>query len=233
VAVLFNDEARRKRLELLYDIQPDLPHQLVGDALRLSQVLTNLLSNAIKFTDEGGMVKFAIRMIGSAQASRARIEFSVRDTGIGMTREQMISQRLLEKMGGKLHADSEVGKGSVFTFTLDLPVVSEEQPFTECPPTEGKRVLLVDDLAEARLILQKMLEHCDYEVQTAKSGEQAIEQVRQAESDDRTFDFILMDWKMPGGMDGDETIRELTRMREAGELRRTNSPVLITSAYNR
>ncbi len=259
IAVLFNEAARRKDLELLYNIQPNLSHQLVGDSLRLSQVLTNLLSNAIKFTDEGGMVEFGIKTIGQPHSGQVQLEFSVRDTGIGMTRDQLanlykaftqadtsttrryggtglglvISQRLVEKMGGELFASSKLGRGSTFSFTVEFPLGEDEPRATGCPRTTGERVLVVDDLANARLILQTMLEHCDYEVATAACGEEAIDQIRQAEANDRPFDFILMDWRMPGGMDGAETIRELERLRASGELRQTSTPILMTSAYDR
>ncbi|MFO7831154.1 MAG: PAS domain S-box protein [Desulfuromonadaceae bacterium] len=259
VGILFNNVAQQKELEFIYAIQPDLPQALVGDSLRLSQVLTNLLSNAIKFTGEGGLVEFGITRVGKPAPGRVRLQFSVRDTGIGMTEEQVarifkvfsqadtsttrryggtglglvISKRLVEKMGGDIEVISESGQGSTFSFTLDMPLSTEYQSSDFCPPTVGKHVLVVDDHEHARLVMRTMLEHCDFRVETACSGEESIEKVKLAEQRNEAFDFILMDWKMPGGMNGSETAAELLRLREEGELQKTRPPILMVSAYHR
>jgi CheY-like chemotaxis protein/HPt (histidine-containing phosphotransfer) domain-containing protein len=259
VGVLFNNVAQEKDLELIYDIQPDLPHNLIGDSLRLSQVITNLLSNAIKFTRSGGLVEFAIKRAEESAPGKISLTFSVRDTGIGMTEEQLsrlfqvftqadssttrryggtglglvISKRLVEKMGGDIEVESKPGEGSIFSFTLSLASGSAAQNQCCCPQTIGKRVLVVDDHEHARQVMRGMLEHCDFRVEAASSGEEAIEIVKNAEQRKEPFDFILMDWKMPGGMNGSETAQELLRLRNEGELEQTRLPILMVSAYHK
>jgi len=259
MSAFFGEEASTKGLEFLYDIQPDLPPSLVGDSLRLSQVLTNLLSNAIKFTDGGGVVELGIRAVEGAQDGHARLRFHVRDTGIGMSEEQVarlfrpfsqadssttrrfggtglglaISRQLVEKMGGELRLESALGQGSTFAFMLELPVGGEPRQRLECPGTQGERVLIVDDYAPARQVMREFLHHCGYETEEAGSGEAGIDRVRAAEAEGRPFDFILMDWNMPGGMDGLETCRELERLQQQGALAHTRMPILMVSAYSR
>ncbi|MFN2327895.1 MAG: response regulator, partial [Chromatocurvus sp.] len=251
--------ANTGHLEFIFNIQPDLPAYLIGDSLRLSQVLTNLLSNAFKFTDEGGVVELGIRSVGPIAGSLVTLRFSVRDTGIGMSEEEqsrlfqpfsqadssttrryggsglglVISQRLVEAMGGKLSATSSPGKGSTFGFTLALPVALDAPQSAEPPKTIGRRVLVVDDQAEARAVIRQMLEYHKCSVYEAQSGEAAIQAVITAEERDEPFDFILIDWLMPGGLNGTETCIALETMRTKGELRHVRPPLLMVSAYQK
>ncbi len=259
MATLFGEKAHAGGLELLYDVQPDLPRALVGDDLRLSQVLGNLLANATKFTERGGTVELGIRATGPVTDGQATLRFFVRDTGIGMSEEQLarlfrpfsqadtsttrkyggtglglvISRRLVEAMGGKLEVESVPDEGSTFAFNLTLPLGQDRQAIVECPETTGRRVLIVDDQASARKIMRELLHHCHYFTEEADSGEAAVEQVVAAERRGEPFDFILMDWMMPGGMNGSETCEALECLRQRGELKRTRPPILMVSAYAR
>ena len=259
MATMFGGMADAKQLELLYDIQPDLPQTLIGDSLRLSQVLTNLLGNAIKFNEPGGVIKLGIRPTEPQGNGRISLQFSVHDTGIGLSKEQItrlfqpfsqadssttrryggtglglvISRRLVEAMGGELMVESEPGAGSTFSFVLSLPVSREHGRSIDCPDITGARILIVDDQEEARKLMRKLLQHCHFAVYEAASGEQAIQEVIAAEQQGTPFDFILMDWMMPGGMNGTETCEALEQMRQRGELRQTRAPILMVSAYRR
>ena len=259
VSVMFDETIHTRQVEFLYDIQPDLPSSLVGDSLRLSQVLTNLLSNAFKFTNEGGLVKLGIYSTEPARGDHVGLRFSVSDTGIGMSEEQLarlfqpfsqadisttrqyggtglglvISRRLVEAMGGELSVASTPGEGSTFQFSVELPIGQETRKATKCPDTRGHRVLIVDDHEEARAILRQMLQFCDFATEEVASGEASLEVVAAAERRNEPFDFILMDWHMPGGMNGAETCGALEQMRRRGELQQTRSPLLMVSAYQK
>ena len=259
MATLFAESTYARRLEFLFDIKPDIPQPLVGDSLRLSQVLTNLLSNAIKFTDPGGVVELGIRATAPASSEHITLRFKVRDTGIGMSAEDaarlfrpftqvdssttrrhggtglglVISRRLVEKMGGELTVDSEPGEGSTFSFILTLPIGTEYNRSVEAPSIQGGRALIVDDQAAAREVVRELLHYRDVATEEAESGEAAIDKVVAAERRGQPFDFILMDWDMPGGMNGSETCEALEQMRRNGELEQTGPPILMVSAYEK
>jgi len=159
VVLMFGETAHSRELEFVYTIPHDLPASLVGDSLRLSQVLTNLLSNAFKFTEDGGRVELGIQSVGPEREGHARLCFSVHDTGIGMSEEQrsrlfqpfsqadtsttrkyggtglglVISRRLAEAMGGELEVISTPGEGSTFRFTVELPVGHGGTHTVTCP----------------------------------------------------------------------------------------------------
>jgi len=256
VVALFGSAASAKGLELLFRVDPEVPKRLVGDSLRLGQVLTNLTSNAIKFTEEGN-VKLDISANSSSE-DRASLCFEVRDTGIGMDESQqkrlfqsfsqgdtsttrkyggtglglVISRKLVEKMGGTLKFSSTPGEGSSFYFNLSLPLDQKPSDENECLEGAGKRVLIVDDHEGARQILGELLESCLFQVSEASDGEQAIEFILDAEDSGRPFDFILMDWNMPG-MDGVLTSKRIHSLRKEGRLSETSAPILMISAHSR
>jgi len=246
-------KADEKQLEILLDLDPEVPRLLIGDPLRLGQVLLNLASNAVKFTERGEVV-IASRLI-SRDDEQVRVRFSVRDTGIGMSPEErerlfqsfhqadssitrrfggsglglVISKRLAEMMGGRLNVESAPGSGSTFTFDARFNAVAQE-PVQVAITAEliGKPVLVVDDNSTAREIMKNILEHFACEVVTASSGEEAVELVtRRQTAALPPFAVILMDWKMPG-MDGLEASRRI----KAGASRAAQTPsVLMISAF--
>ena len=257
---LFSTPAGNKGIELLFRITPnDLP-TLIGDGLRLGQVLTNLLSNAIKFT-ETGQVELAIEQ-RQVDAVNLHLRFEVRDTGIGMDAAQqaklfqafsqadssttrkyggtglglVISQRLIEHMGGTLELDSSPGVGSCFYFELSLPYQAspgthhQAEVAPQIPP--GTRVLLVDDHPDARDILRELLLQLRCTVEEAASGRAAVNRVMIAEQSGNPFSLILMDWKMPGELNGAEALEHLHQLRQQGRLKSTDIPTIIISAYN-
>jgi PAS domain S-box-containing protein len=232
VSTVIGQKVFDKGLELLFDVEPQVPGRLVGDPLRVGQILTNLVSNAVKFT-ERGEVQVKVR-VGEAHTEQVKIEFSVRDTGIGMTPEQAarmfqpftqadgsitrkyggtglgltICKRLVEMMGGSIWVKSEAGVGSTFAFTawFGLGVAGERRRVVP-ESLNGARVLVVDDNPSAREILADRLAALPFVVEQAASGEEAVAAVRQRSADD-PYRIVFMDWKMPG-MSGIAAAREI------------------------
>ncbi len=226
VATLLTDRASDKGLEFVLDIAPDVPRRLLGDALRLEQVLLNLGSNAVKFTEQGEVVvTLRLRERGPRDVL---LHFAVRDTGIGLTTEQqgrlfqsfqqadgtitrryggtglglVIARRLVELMGGTLGVESSPGVGSTFWFTLRLEIGSAPSRELRRPADlQGQRILVVDDNRTARTLLQEMLAGMGFAADVAGSGEAAVRTVQRAAEAGRPYALVCLDWQMPG-MDG-------------------------------
>ena len=232
LATLVTVKAREKEhVEVLFGSSPDVPRFLVGDPLRLGQVLLNLTNNAVKFTETGEIV-ISTAMVSRDQ-DRVTLKFSVSDTGIGLTQEQInklfqafsqadtsttrkyggtglgltISKRLVDLMGGEIWVESQPGKGSTFIFTASFGLGQEKakKAFVPSQSLRGMKVLVVDDNATSRQILQEILESFTFEVTQAASGEEGLAEIEKA-SPDLPFELVIMDWKMPG-MDGIEASR--------------------------
>ncbi|MDM8556879.1 response regulator [Desulfococcaceae bacterium HSG7] len=268
---MFGTAAGDQRIDLFFYIAPDLPATLVGDSLRLGQVLTNLLGNAMKFTEKG-RVELSVNLVNNSEeqavhdATEANaverdevvsIRFEVRDTGIGMNKEQIdtlfyafsqadtsttrkyggtglglvISSRLIEHMGGTLEVESTPGIGSTFFFQVNLPVGRSESISVDWSILDLHRVLVVDDHPMARRILRNILESVQVIVEEAESGTAAIDAVKTAGHAGTPFDCILLDWKMPGEFDGPGVIKKLNDMQTAGDVDINQTSVLIISAY--
>jgi signal transduction histidine kinase/DNA-binding response OmpR family regulator/HPt (histidine-containing phosphotransfer) domain-containing protein len=229
---LMSLRAHERKLELAYTISRRTPNKLVGDPLRLRQVLVNLIGNAIKFTQEGEVVVHA--EAEPAGDGRVRILFSVRDTGIGIPAQYQrqifkaftqadcsstrrfggtglglaICSRLVNLMGGHISVESEPGKGSTFRFTA-LFCPSNAVEARQSPAggeLTGIRVLIVDDNATNLLILEEAA--CDWQMlpTCAGNGAQALETLRRAADEGKPFSLVLLDAMMPG-MDGFEIAR--------------------------
>ena len=233
----------RKGLEVLLDIADDVPRAVVGDALRLRQVLRQLYDNAIKFTAQGE-IEIDVRCLRRPDGD-SFFQFSVRDTGIGISAEQQtrifdrfeqsdnsstrkyggtgiglaLAKKLVQFMGGEIGVDSALGRGSTFRFSIPLGVVS---PRAHLPPSllpapvdlAGQRALIVDDNEHARRILTDMLLGLAMPVTEVASGTAALDEVRSAERSGLPYSLIYLDWLMPG-LDGLETARAI-RAQAAG-----------------
>ncbi|MBV2164483.1 MAG: response regulator [Comamonas sp.] len=227
--------AQQKGLELLFHSEPDVPRRLLGDPLRLTQVLVNLVSNAIKFTEFGEIIlRIALQ---DRQEGQVQLEFSVQDSGMGIPAERLgqlftpftqvdgsitrrfggtglglaICRQLVELMGGQIQAESQEGQGSRFFFTLRLPLPAPQAlpaSATLRPASllRGKRVLVVDDNASARDILHTTLTSFGMAADTVDSGEACLQRVLQANAAGTPYHLVLLDWLMPG-MDGIEVAR--------------------------
>jgi CheY-like chemotaxis protein len=226
LATVIGVKTEEKGLELLFSQAEDVPSRLVGDPLRVGQVLTNLANNAVKFTEEGDIV-VAIDLV-KRQDEQVTLRFAVQDTGIGMTQEQVgklfqsfsqadssttrkyggtglglaISKQLVEMMDGRIWVESEPGVGSTFAFEVVLGVGEERESLVSQLTADLKdlHVLLVDDNPHANEILKNYLEQFAFRVEAVSSGERALDVLKdQAESD--PFKLVMMDFRMPG-MDG-------------------------------
>jgi PAS domain S-box-containing protein len=246
---LIINRAETKGIELVISCPQSIPKYLIGDALRLRQILLNLAGNAIKFTENGEII-IAVTKTKQTDSSVV-LTFSIKDTGIGMSEVQIkqlfqpfsqadasttrkyggtglglsISKQLVSMMGGKIDVSSDPGVGSKFCFTIELNLDNMHRLF-ELPSNndlQGKRVLVVDDNKTARQIVTEIAESLHFQVFAVSSGEAALKELqRVANSPDcPEYDIILIDWKMPG-LDGIETSRLIK-----GDKQKANCPIII------
>ncbi|MFA6063548.1 MAG: response regulator [Gallionella sp.] len=252
VASLIGEKSAAKNLELIFDVDRRVPFKLIGDPLRLGQILINYCNNAVKFT-ELGEVGIVIRVKEQTETEIV-LYFAVRDTGIGLNKEQMsrlfqrfsqadtsitrefggtglglaISKKLAELMGGEVGVESEPGLGSTFWFTARLrKSTSQQRTSVLSGDLQGRRVLVVDDNENARMVLGDLLGNMRLSVEQADSGKSAIDMVSRAEALGLPFDIVFLDWQMPG-MDGIETAKKLKDL----PLNRTPHLIMVT-AYGR
>jgi two-component system sensor histidine kinase/response regulator len=253
VAAVTAVKAEEKGLEIAFAIAPDVPARLVGDPLRLGQVLINLVNNAVKFTEHGEVV-VSMELAEAMEVDRATLRVAVRDTGIGLKPEQQaglfqaftqgdshitreyggtglglaISKQLVEMMGGRIWAAGEPGVGSTFTFTIQArrPAQPEARPPDAVSDgLRGRRVLVVDDNASAREILALMVRRFGMHTGVTDSGPSAMVALKLAARGGAPFDLVLMDWRMPG-MDGLEAARLI---KGDADLSRTPAVLMVTA----
>jgi PAS domain S-box-containing protein len=263
VLTMLQPSATVKQLNLLLDIAPEVPPVLVGDAMRLRQVLLNLGSNAVKFT-KAGDVRVSVDAISRGEQD-VMLRFAVEDTGIGIPSQihehifgafnqadstttrcyggtglgLSISQGLVNAMGGALALQSEVGKGSTFSFELRLPIANAAAPVEQPTPVaipspslqtpspslsarpgpplrlQGLRVLVAEDQQINRMIVERILAQEGASVESVSNGRMAVDAVRLAQQGDQLFDAVLMDMQMPvlSGIDATREIRDTVGLR--------------------
>src|SRR5262245_15645962 len=253
VGNLISDKASAKGLELIFDIASSVTNHLKGDPLRLGQILINFCNNAVKFTEEGEVVVRA--RVLEDRADSQLVEFSVSDTGIGMTEVQIerllqafeqadtsttrkyggtglglaISKRLAGLMGGEVGVVSELGKGSTFRFTARLGKATvPPRPRMLRSDLHGRRVLVIDDNSPARTVISSLLTNMSLVADEASSGEEGIEMVRQAAESGHPYEIAFVDWQMPK-LDGIETCKRLLSHPGVG----TPPHLVMVTAYGR
>ena len=252
LASLLIEKVNAKGLELVFDIAPGVPRALVGDSLRIGQILINYANNAIKFTEQG-----EIDIIGRVRertGQDALLYFAVRDTGIGLTAEQRgrlfqsfqqadatttrkyggsglglaISRKLAELMGGEVGVESEYGQGSTFWFTVRVGIgVAQTWALPSSLDLRGRRVLVVDDNDNARAVLHEMLASMTFRVTDVSSGQAAVAEVRRAAATGKPYAIVFLDWRMPG-LDGIEAARQIRGLGLEPEPR-----LILVTAYGR
>ena len=242
IDALVSQQARDKNLELIFDIEPNLPAHLMGDPVRIGQVLLNLLSNAVKFTETGHVI---LQVRTSDNEQHKLIEYRVIDTGIGLSEEQInklfkrfsqadnsttrkyggtglglsICKLLVELMAGNIDVESSKGAGSQFYFSLPLIPALDTEHKLNLPDIKGN-LLLVEDNEITAPIIQTMLSHLDLSITHASSLESAISLVKQY-----TFDFALIDYQL-----NNETCIPL--LNTLSKLERSPNHIVIASAFD-
>ena len=225
-------KAHSKGLELLLELNPDVPAYVVGDETRLRQIITNLVGNAIKFTDRG---EVAVSVgVDTKVGERIHLRFEVRDTGIGVPAENhalifeafeqadgsttrkfggtglglTISARLVKLMEGEIQVQSDPGHGSCFQFTACFSLAGMAEPLDAPDPSiQGMRVLIVDDNATSRRVLADLLTRWSMKPASLENGWEALAMLRR-EAQSSPFSLVLTDAHMPG-IDGFEFAREI------------------------
>lgn len=253
VSSVVSIRAEEKSLELVFNLDTRIPELICGDPIRISQILTNLITNAIKFTEKGEVV-ISIN-VEEFNSERVTLAFAVRDTGIGLTEKQMstlfepftqadgtvtrkyggtglglaICRQICELMNGHIRVDSTLGQGSVFRFSIPFLLnQSIRKPKLLPEELHNLKVLVIDDNEASLEILTEMLSGFGLSATGINNGRSAIDALEEASRDNKPFDVVLIDWRMPG-MDGVETIREI---RANSFLKRTPALLMVT-AYGR
>jgi len=249
---MMSARADEKGLNLVCDIKPDVPADLIGDPDRLRQILLNLLSNAVKFTEHGSVT---LRVeLDSEIASGGALRFSVSDTGIGIPADKLgmifetftqadssttrsyggtglglaIAKAMAELMGGRIWAESS-RSGSTFFFTCAFRLQPESAPRSGVPTIglRGIRTLVVDDNTTNRIILCQMLGSWGVLVTEAESGQKALALLSRGHNEQSPFDLVVLDCRMPG-MDGFEIARQIRHDTPLARI-----PILMLTSENR
>jgi len=242
---------RAKQLELYIDTVDVVHEDIVGDKLRLNQILLNLVSNAVKFTRPGGMVSVRVLERPGAPDGMANYEFRVKDTGIGMSKEfqkhifeafsreqtatvsgiqgtglgMAITKNIVEMMGGTISVESESGKGSEFTVRLCLRVCKSPAHSEQISRLAGLHALVADDDFNTCASVTKMLKKIGMRAEWTTSGKEAVLRTQLAVENDDEFHAYIIDWVMPD-MNGIETVRRIRAI--IGD----SKPIIILTAYD-
>ena len=229
ISILAQTRLRDKSVEFLYELSPDMPKQLIGDAYRINQILTNLVSNATKFTEQGTIV-LSVRVIKKT-AQKLMLQFEVRDTGIGIPPDKLdklfdafvqadgsttrrfggtglglaITQKLCSLMGGRISVESQTGGGSTFRVQLPLKRAQGNGLVKVSADLRGRQILLVEDNPTAQDIISNLLKSLSHKVTAVSTGAEALARLDNPQTH---FDLLFIDWRLPG-MDGDEVARKV------------------------
>ena len=252
IANVVGMQAEAKGLEFMFNLSPSVSPELIGDPLRLGQVLMNLAGNSVKFTENGEIVISVDQK--ELSSNEVLLQISVKDSGIGLRPDQIkvlfsafsqvdgsitrkyggtglglaICKQLAELMGGEVWVESEVGKGTEFFFTVKLRFceTSQEHVAMRSNQLQGLRALVVDDNKMARNILSSMLTSFGLQIDTAIDGQMALEYLDDAVKKKQPYDVILLDWIMPG-IDGIETAKRIK-----GNSALSNIPAMLMVTAN-
>ncbi len=250
INIIIMPQAKAKNQEFSIRTQGTPPDELMGDRLRLNQILINLLSNAVKYTPVGGKVDFTVRELPDPSNQFVKLRFIVKDNGIGMSEEfvkeifqpfsreknsvvnkiqgtglgMAITKNLVDLMGGIIRVESEPQKGSTFTVELSFSPVGEDSQDAWFR-RKITRMLVADDEEEICLNIREMMRDTGVDVSYATDGSSAVEAAVKAHDRGDGFNVILLDWKMPG-MDGVETARRIREKVGA------DVPILVLTSYD-
>lgn len=249
IANLNAAKAQDKGLEFNLHISKNVPFYLIGDPLRIGQIITNYCSNAIKFTEKGDVV-VNVELGEKLEGNKLKLNFSVKDTGIGLSKVQQgrmfqefsqadssttrkyggtglglaISKKLAEMMGGTTWLKSEEGKGSTFYFSgiFEAQKQNKRKEFISPKDLKTLKVLACDDNSTARMIITEAIETFGYEITTMDSGKECIKKLQE-----NTYDLLIIDWLMPE-MDGIEVIKSIKANKSTTDLQ-----IIMLSAFGK
>ncbi len=250
LSIILMPQAKAKGQHFEIHVQGTPPEQLIGDKLRLNQILINLLSNAIKYTQEGGSIDFKVCELPPAAPQYAKLRFEVTDNGVGMSKEfqkrifspfsreinsvtnkvqgtglgMAITKNLVDLMGGIIQVESQPGKGSTFTVELSFSLPEQEESGLRFK-NKITRMLVADDEEEICLDIREMMRGTGVDVSIATDGETAVRKAVEAHMQGEDYHVILLDWKMPG-QNGVETARQIRQKTDK------NVPILVLTSYD-
>ena len=251
ISMIIHSQATAKHQKFHIYIQDIRYEHLIGDKLKINQILMNILSNAVKYTPAGGEITFTVQQLPQKAPNITNLRFVIQDNGIGISEEYQkiifepftredrltskmaqgtglgmaIAKNLVELMGGTITLESELKKGSRFTIDLGLRVAEKDVDHDFWVKHGLFYTLVVDDDQDICCNIVKCVNDSGLHMDYALGGREAIEKVRKAVQADRVFDLILLDWKMPE-MDGLETARKIRAMVPK------DTPILILTAYD-
>lgn len=230
ITMMLGKVAEEKNIELIFDFDPNIPTEMVGDPVRVNQILLNLLSNAIKFTEQGHVILKTSIIKDVRDNFSERILYQIQDTGIGLSAEQQtklfqrftqadesttrkyggtglglaISKLLVDLMDGEISVSSELGKGSIFTLNLPLLTAKSAVPPAQIIKQKGMRLLLLEDNKVTQHVIEKMAKYLDVKIKVTSTVAQAKALCLQDQ-----FDIALVDWNLDGetGLDFIEAIK--------------------------
>ncbi len=251
ISTVIGHNVEEKSLEFLFATEA-FSQRLIGDPLRLGQILINLVNNAVKFTEKGEIM--VSTTLEEQTETQVKLKFAVRDTGIGMSSEQAamlfqpftqvdgsttrkyggtglglsISKQLVELMGGNIWVESEPGKGSTFTFTawFGYHAETDPHPLQQIPDLASMRALVVDDNTHARDILSDLLESFSIQVTAVASGRTALSELKHAPVE-QPYHLVLMDWRMPG-IDGIQATKHIRNTPDIPDVK-----IIMVTAFGR
>ena len=248
---LFANNAQDKGIELVVSMAPKVPPRLIGDPLRLGQILINLTNNAIKFTEMGEVV---VRVNpGLTSRDKTLLTFAVSDSGIGIEEEKLarlfeaftqadgsttrkfggtglglaITRHLVDAMGGEIWVESTPGQGTTFYFSVEFKVGTTPSAHTVHTPAnlKGLKVLIADDNDSAREIMQETLESFSFNIKAVKSGKEVLQEL--ADNEDDPYRLLILDWKMPG-LDGIDVTAKIRKNPFISDI-----PIIMMTAFGR
>ena len=251
LGAMMQPQAKAKHQQFKIDVYDIYNEEILGDRLRINQILINILSNAIKYTPEGGRIDMVVRQMPQNTKNYARFHFEIRDNGIGMSQEYLetifqpftrestkktseiqgtglgmaITKNLVELMGGTIEVESQRDKGTTFRVDLELRVKEQDVDPDFWKKHGVTKMLIVDDEEEICIGIQNVMADTGVQISYALGGQPAVSMAQKAQSEGMGYDLVMIDWQMPD-ISGIETARRIRRIVPS------HVPVMILTAYD-
>ena len=251
LGAMMQPQAKAKHQQFKIDVYDIYNEEILGDRLRINQILINILSNAIKYTPEGGRIDMVVRQMPQNTKNYARFHFEIRDNGIGMSQEYLetifqpftrestkktseiqgtglgmaITKNLVELMGGTIEVESQRDKGTTFRVDLELRVKEQDVDPDFWKKHGVTKMLIVDDEEEICIGIQNVMADTGVQISYALGGQPAVSMAQKAQSEGMGYDLVMIDWQMPD-ISGIETARRIRRIVPA------HVPVMMLTAYD-